>query len=178
MSYFFHCVESAKEDGQGLTGGHLSLLFPTSEGGRVGCEGRVPPLLTKGPDLVWDSWSHRLAFRLSSKRPGRFMKRGTGKIPGEFASFSSSTSFFKVSPLSPRQFLHYCSFLSGDFVAISLTDDHSNFNFLTDDLSYFCSFFSPPFPPPLWCCWPQLRVSTQMSLLFLFGRMWGGVGDV
>lgn len=92
MSYFSHCVQFAKEDGQGLTGGHLSLLFPTSDG-RGGSDEKGmspphpshPPLLTKGRD----SWSHRPrpAFLLSSKRPGRFIKTGTDKIPGRFAYF-------------------------------------------------------------------------------------------
>lgn len=46
MSYFFHCVNFAKEDGQGLTGGHLSLLFQASKGGGgwAGHKKRCPPL--------------------------------------------------------------------------------------------------------------------------------------
>ena len=90
VSYFSHYVKFAKEDGQGLTGGHLSLLFQASEGGKMWKE-MSPCFLQRG----WSSPSFLQGSRsllpcLASRLPGRFRKRRVWKnTPGELADFHS-----------------------------------------------------------------------------------------
>jgi hypothetical protein len=93
VSYFFHYVKFAKEDGQGLRGSHLSLLFQASQGRKTIKRDILhsPPKGSKTAHTL-----HRaprsplscLIFQDVSKLPGRLAKIGVKKTFLEIFLFS------------------------------------------------------------------------------------------
>lgn len=154
MSYFFHYVRFAKEDGQERRGGHLNLWFQPQKWGN--CRKRRPCTSHKGAEAAPASLRVPHLTLLASLF--RSVSKLLGDLWRQVQKISLSNLFLQIYPLSPITsnfiLIHSQEAIPFFFLptpghntenlcrAVSLTGDGSGFNLLTDDLSYFYNFFS------------------------------------